>query len=211
MPHIAPIQLHVNGLGIERVRLRRSPSGTEVIITDTVLGPFALTDDFEIEVMVPGDGGKWQKVDCTRLVVFLENARRRDDIRPTAEEESARPAPSWVTRSEVAEARIFAPTDHIEESLTKRSLRRSRRPFIAWEATLLRAQKALYAGRIPHCLFGGYLPVPDEAQSVELLVPDAAAGIKWLLSRGYKKDQTCPLTALDRLNGMPVRLIECEE
>lgn len=71
----ANLQIRVNGILITKLTLRREmksgyPDGPyQVVITDPVLGPFAINDTFEIELK---EGrGKWRKVFANELLTTL--------------------------------------------------------------------------------------------------------------------------------------------
>jgi hypothetical protein len=71
------LQIRVNGIKIEKLKLRRQmrsgyPDGPwEVVVTDPVLGEFAIDDTFEIELKQCRQ--PWRKIFSAELLTTLES------------------------------------------------------------------------------------------------------------------------------------------
>jgi hypothetical protein len=74
------IALRVNGLRVTKARVRRGKKGLELIITDSLLGDFAVDDSSEVEVLellFPPEmrhrlpNGGWRKMSLRILVALL--------------------------------------------------------------------------------------------------------------------------------------------
>jgi hypothetical protein len=71
----ASLQVRVNGVPASKLTLRRQmcsgyPDGPwEVVVTDPVLGSFAISDDFNIEVKQRGQ--PWRKILVAELLTIL--------------------------------------------------------------------------------------------------------------------------------------------
>ena len=92
------VALRVNGLQVTRARVRRGKKGPELIITDPLLGDFAVDERFTLELLellvspemrqrLPNDG--WRKVSLRILIVLL-----RSGVVRIAEE--SRTTRSWL-------------------------------------------------------------------------------------------------------------------
>lgn len=75
------IALRVNGLRVTKARVRRGEKGPELIITDQLLGDFAIDDSFTLELLellfppamrrrLPNGG--WRKVSLRILMGLLQ-------------------------------------------------------------------------------------------------------------------------------------------
>jgi hypothetical protein len=74
------VALRVNGLRVTKARVRRGEKGPELIITDPVLGDFAIDDSFTLELLellLPPEmrqrlpNGGWRKVSLRILIRLL--------------------------------------------------------------------------------------------------------------------------------------------
>ena len=76
------VALRVNGLQVTRARVRRGKKGPELIITDPLLGDFAVDERFTLELLellvspemrqrLPNDG--WRKVSLRILIALLRS------------------------------------------------------------------------------------------------------------------------------------------
>jgi hypothetical protein len=74
------IALRVNGLRVTKARIRRGQKGPELIITDPLLGDFAIDDSFTLELLkllCPPEmrrrlpNGGWRKVSLRILIRLL--------------------------------------------------------------------------------------------------------------------------------------------
>jgi hypothetical protein len=74
------VALRVNGLRVTKARVRRGEQGPELIITDPILGDFAVDERFTFELLellvspemrqrLPNDG--WRKVSLWILIALL--------------------------------------------------------------------------------------------------------------------------------------------
>ena len=76
------VAFRVNGLRVTRARVRRGEKGQELIITDPLLGDFAVDERFTLELLellvspemrqrLPNDG--WRKVSLRILIALLRS------------------------------------------------------------------------------------------------------------------------------------------
>jgi hypothetical protein len=74
------VALRVNGLRVTKARVRRAEKGPELIITDPVLGDFAIDESFTLELLellFPPEmrqrlpNGGWRKVSLPILIRLL--------------------------------------------------------------------------------------------------------------------------------------------
>ena len=74
------VALRVNGLEVTKARVRRGEKGSELIITDSLLGDFAVDDSFTLELLellFPPEmrqrlpNGGWRKVSLKTLIALL--------------------------------------------------------------------------------------------------------------------------------------------
>jgi hypothetical protein len=74
------VALRVNGLRVTKARVRRGEKGPELIVTDALLGDFAIDDSFTLELLellvstemrqrLPNGG--WRKVSLRVLIALL--------------------------------------------------------------------------------------------------------------------------------------------
>jgi hypothetical protein len=205
MMHVVPILLRINGVTIERVRLRNGAGhDVEVLVTDKVVGEFKLHDGFEIEALkgFQKDSGGWHRVNCGQLVELLRSAGPKGaDAEPIDRS-------GWLQTTDVAEARAFAASDHIEEALINTTERRSIRRFKTWERSLRRAARLLYVAEIPFYLFSTYSPRTDEAGAIEFVVRNSAAATDWFAANNYRIDAARPFLVIDPVNETQIRFIQ---
>jgi hypothetical protein len=76
------VALRVNGLRVTKARVRRGEQGPELIITDPILGDFAIDERFTLELLellvspamrqrLPNDG--WRTVSLRILIALLRS------------------------------------------------------------------------------------------------------------------------------------------
>ena len=74
------VALRVNGLRMPKARVRRGRKGLELIVTDPLLGDFAIDENFTLELLellVPPEirgrlpNGGWRKVSLRILIALL--------------------------------------------------------------------------------------------------------------------------------------------
>jgi len=76
------VVLRVNGLEVTKARVRRGEKGPELIITDSLLGDFAVDDSFTLELLelvhpqeirrrLPNGG--WRRVSLRMLIALLRS------------------------------------------------------------------------------------------------------------------------------------------
>ena len=74
------VALRINGLRVTKARVRRGQKGPELIITDPLLGDFAIDDSFTLELLellCPPEmrqrlpNGGWRKVSLRILIALL--------------------------------------------------------------------------------------------------------------------------------------------
>jgi hypothetical protein len=127
------------------VRIRQpvnSDADFDVVVTDPIVGSFALNSDFEIDVH--DSDSSWKRVSLEELKAILKRKNLRVDDLPTA--------------SEIAECRLFARVDDIEIPYWERSRLSGRGRE---EACVRYVQKILYRVGIPHVVAGTTFTVPS--------------------------------------------------
>ena len=145
-PDEFPCELLVNAVPIQSVRIRQdaeSDGDFDVVVTDSILGAFALHSDFEIDVQEPDAG--WRRVSLDELKGIL---KRRNLL----------PMGGLPKSSEMAECRLFARVDDIQiphwESAPRSILRRQ-------DACVQFACRVLYRTGIVHLVSGTTFIVPS--------------------------------------------------
>ena len=102
-------ELRVNGVSIPTVRIRQgaeSAGDLDVVVTDPVVGCFALHSGFEIDVPEPDSG--WRRVSLDELKGILKSRYLL-------------PAEDLPKASDIAECRLFARVDDIQIPCWERS------------------------------------------------------------------------------------------
>ena len=174
--------LLLNGVSIRTVRVRQgaeSAGNFDVIVTDPILGPFALHSGFEIDVSQPNSN--WRRVSLEELKGIL-NSRY------------LLPADDLPKASEMAECRLFAPVDDIQIPYWERS----RLSTLGREAACVRyVQRILYRTGIPHLVAGTTFTVPS--------APTARIPLK---RAGFRQSTISPSALVEPRTQVSIQLIE---
>jgi hypothetical protein len=174
--------LLLNGVRIKCLGIRQgaeSAGDLEVVVTDPVLGPFALHSGFEIDV--PEPDSNWRRVSLDELKGILRSKYllSADDL-PKA--------------SEMAECRLFARVDDIQipqwESTPRSVLRRQ-------DACVQFACRVLYRTGIPHLVAGTTFTVPS--------APTARIPLK---RAGFRQSEISRSALVEPRTGCSIQLIE---
>jgi hypothetical protein len=181
-PDEFPFELLVNAVPIQSVRIRQgaeSDGDFDVVVTDSILGAFALHSDFEIDVQEPDAG--WRRVSLDELKGIL----KRRNLLPIGDLPKA---------SEIAECQLFARVDDIQipqwESTPRSVLRRQ-------DACVQFACRVLYRTGIPHLVAGTTFSVPS--------APTARIPLK---RAGFRQSQISPSALVEPRTGCSIQLIE---
>jgi hypothetical protein len=175
-------ELLVNGLSMRTVRVRQGGESTgdfEVIVTDLMLGPFALHSGFEIDVPEPDSG--WRRVSLDELKGIL---RSRYLL----------PAEDLPKASDIAECRLFARVDDIQIPCWERSPLAVRGRE---EACVRYVQRIFYRVGIPHLVSGATFVVPS--------VPTARIPLQ---RAGFRKSAISPSALLEPRTQVTIQLVE---
>ena len=177
-----PCELLLNGMSVRSVTIRQtteSDGDFDVVVTDSILGAFALHSDFEIDVQ-EADAG-WRRVSLDELKGIL---KRRNLL----------PIEDLPRASEIAECRLFARVDDIQiphwESAPRSVLRRQ-------DACVQFACRVLYRTGIPHLLAGTTFSVPS--------APTARIPLK---RAGFRQSEISPSALVEPRTGCSIQLIE---
>ena len=180
MQQSASVQVRVNGILINQVRLRGSKSDPRMVIVDPVVGAFEIDDRdnrFHVEVLdlnLPTEvrttlpNGGWKHISVQALIVMLRDATEGPE--PGDGDRS-----SWVHGSDIAELDGLRP---VEEP----SVLRARRGF-------RKAARVLYSAGIPYLIVGEYESPEDLdvcMRAALLIVPDAPRAHERLCANGFK-------------------------
>jgi hypothetical protein len=194
MAYAAPIELRVNGMAVTSVGLRRKPSGSgvEVVVADKLVGEFALTDEFDLEVCTPKAPGLWERVDCARLLALLNEYEI--EVRAGADK-----------GADAAEARPLTAAAANSGAETKAQIR-----LAVWDAALRKAQRALFAAGVPCLLRVEFPTFRDIARNTDLcvfdlLVTDAPTAHRTLCENGFRAHPRRPLAVVES----SARLVIC--
>ncbi len=175
-------ELLLNGVRIKSLGIRQgaeSAGDLDVVVTDPVLGPFALHSGFEIDV--PEPDSNWRRVSLDELKGILKSRYllSADDL-PKA--------------SEIAECRLFARVDDIQipqwESTPRSVLRRQ-------DACVQFACRVLYRTGIPHLVAGTTFSVPSASTA---RIP--------LKRAGFRQSEISPSALVEPRTGCSIQLIE---
>jgi hypothetical protein len=143
---VMPCNLIVNGVPFGSLSVRNRPDDSDdfdVVVTEPMLGQFALHAEFDIDVCEPDSD--WRRVSLEELKGMLtKSALRTVGDLPRA--------------SEIAECRLFARVDDIEIPYWERS----RLSGLGREEACVRyVQRILYRVGIPHLVAGTTFTVPS--------------------------------------------------
>jgi hypothetical protein len=174
--------LRLNGVPLQSVSIRNRPDypdNFDLVVTDPVVGPFALNPDFEIDVRE--SDSDWGRVSLDELKgIITRTALLKIEDLPKA--------------SEIAECRLFARVDDIEiptwESTPRSVLRRQ-------DACVRYVQRIFYRVGIPHLVAGTTFCVPS--------APTARIPLK---RAGFRQSKISPSALVEPWTGCAIQLIE---
>jgi hypothetical protein len=176
----ASVQVRVNGIVINQVRLRGLKSDPRLVIVDPVVGAFEIDDRdnrFHVEVLdlnIPTEvratlpNGAWKQISVKALTALLREATERSGA-----EDGDRS--SWVHGSDIAELEGLRPDAQPSDVRSRRGFRK--------------AARILYNARIPYLIVGEY-ESPEAldgcTRTVLVIVPDAPRAHERLCANGFK-------------------------
>jgi hypothetical protein len=175
-------ELLLNGVSIRTVRVRQGAESTgdfEVIVTDLILGSFALHSCFEIDVPEPDSG--WRRVSLDELKGILRNRYLL-------------PADDLPKASDIAESRLFARVDDIQIPCWERSRLATRGRE---EACVRYVQRIFYRVGIPHLVSG-----------TTFLVPSAPTARIPLQRAGFRKSAISASALVEPRTKVSIQLVE---
>jgi hypothetical protein len=176
----ASVQVRINGIPINQVRLRGLQSSPQLVIVDPVIGAFEIDDRdnrFHVEVLdlnlskdvratLPNGG--WKHTSVLALIAMLRDATEGSGT-------EAGDRSSWVHGSDIAELEGLRPAP-------EPSVLRARRGF-------RNAARILYAARIPYMIVGEY-ESPEAvdfcSRTVLVIVDYAPRAHERLCANGFK-------------------------
>ena len=184
MQQSASVQVRVNGILINQVRLRGIKSDPRLVIVDPIVGAFEIDDRdnrFHVEVLdlnlskevraTLANGG-WNNISVCALIAMLREATEEPAVVDGDRS-------SWVHASDLAEIDGFRP---VEEPIVLRARRGFRK-----------AARILYAARIPYLVVGEYED-PEEidncARTALVVVPNSRRAHECLCSSGFEPHPT---------------------
>lgn len=177
-----PCELLLNGVSVRTVRVRQgaeSAGDFDVVVSDPVLGPFALHSGFEIDV--PEPDSNWRRVSLDELKGILKSRHLL-------------PADDLPKASEVAECRLFAPVNDIQIPYWERS----RLSTLGREAACVRyVQRIFYRVEIPHLVSGTTFTVPS---ALTARIP--------LKRAGFRQSAISPSALVEPRTEVSIQLIE---
>lgn len=174
-------QFLLNGLSIRSAKIRQiadSQGDFEVVVTDPLLGAFALHSGFDIEVSQPDAG--WRRISLDELKADLKRRNQLADELPTA--------------SEIVECRLFAKVDDIEIPNWNAGQFSRLEP----EGACVRyVQRIFYRVGIPHIVSG-----------TTFLVPSAPTARIPLKRAGFRQSKISRSALLEPRTNVTVQLVE---
>ena len=178
-------ELLVNAVPIQSVRIRQGAESTDdldVVVTDPVVGSFALHSGFDIDIHQPDQS--WRRVSLDELKGILKsrNLLSVEDL-PKA--------------SEIAECRLFARVDDIQIPHWERGRLSTRGRE---EACVRYVQKILYRVGIPHLVAGTTFTVPS--------APTARIPLK---RAGYRQRPISRSALIEPRTNVAIQLIERDQ
>jgi hypothetical protein len=176
----ASLQVRVNGLLINQVRLRKLQSAPQLVIVDPVIGAFEIDDRdqrFHVEALdlnIPTAVratlayGGWRHISVQALIALLRDATEGAD---SADGDRS----SWVHASDLAEIEALRPAAEPGALGARRGFRK--------------AARVLYGARIPYLIVGEYDSPEDFdvcMRTALVIVPDAPRAHERLSAVGSK-------------------------
>ncbi|MGC2450124.1 MAG: hypothetical protein WA477_20910 [Candidatus Sulfotelmatobacter sp.] len=181
-PDEFPCELLVNGVPIHSVRIRQgagSADDLDVVVTDPVVGCFALHSVFDIDVHEPDQS--WRRVSLNELKGILKD-------------KYLLPGDDLPNASEIAGCRLFAKVNDIPIP----EWERGRFSVLGPEEACVRyLQKILYRVGIPHLVSGTTFMVPS--------VPTARIPLK---RAGFRQSTISPSALVEPRTKVTIQLIE---
>ena len=175
-------ELRVNGVSIPTVRIRQgaeSAGDLDVVVTDPVVGCFALHSGFEIDVPEPDSG--WRRVSL-------------DELKGIFRSRYLLPADDLPKASDIAESRLFARVDDIQIPCWERSRLAIRGRE---EACVRYVQRIFYRVGIPHLVSGATFVVAS--------VPTARIPLQ---RAGFRKSAISPSALVEPRTQVTIQLVE---
>ena len=179
MKQSASVQVRVNGIFINLLRLRGLKSDPRLVIVDPVVGAFEIDDRenrFNVEVLdlnVPTEvratlpNGGWKHISVQALIALLRDATEGHELGDGARS-------SWVHGSDIAELEGLRPDAQPSDVRARRGFRK--------------AARILYEARIPYLIVGEY-ESPEAVdfctRTVLVIVPDAPRAHERLCANGF--------------------------
>lgn len=179
MQQSASLQVRVNGILINQVRLRGIKSDPRLVIVDPIVGAFEIDDRdqrFHVEVLdlnIPTEfrtalpNGGWKDISVRALIAMLRDATE-------APETGDGDRSSWMHASNLIEIEGLRPGED-------RSILRARRGF-------RKAARILYSERIPYLIVGEYESADDLdvcMRTALVIVLDAPRAHERLCANGF--------------------------
>jgi hypothetical protein len=178
-----PFELRVNGVPVESVHIRPAHDAADdlqVVITDSQIGLFALSDAFEFEVREQGT--PWHPITLEQLKKALTESTESLQVE------------DMPKASEVADRRLFDRLDDIDVP-HRGSPRLSE--LTGHVDCIRRVQKVLYEARIAHRIAGTVFVVPSVLQAR-----------MYLMKAGFRKSTIAPTALIEPRSGCAIQLVE---
>lgn len=184
MQQSASVQVRVNGVLINQVRLRGFKSDPRLVIVDPVIGAFEIDASdrkFQVEALdlnIPTElrstlpNGGWKHISVKDLIALLRGATEDDGAGDGDRS-------SWVHASDLAEIEGL-------RQIAEPCVLRARRGF-------RKAARILYSAGIPYLIVGEYEPPEDSdacTRTALVIVPDSPRALEHLCSNGFKPHLT---------------------
>ena len=184
MQQSASLQVRVNGILINQVRLRGFKSDPRLVIVDPIVGAFEIDDRdnrFHVEVLdlnLPKEvratlaNGGWKDISVRALIVILRDATEGSGA-------GDGDCSSWVHASDLAEIEGLKPVPEPNVLFSRRGFRK--------------AARVLYRARIPYLIVGEYESPEDLdvcMRTALVIVPDAPRAHERLCANGFKAHPT---------------------
>jgi hypothetical protein len=177
-----PCELLLNGVRVQSVRTRQgaeSGSDFDVVVTDPMIGSFALHSGFEIDV---------HELDSSWRRVSLE------ELKASLKSKNLVPVDDLPKASEIGECRLFARVDDIQIPQWERSQLSARGRE---EACVRYVQRIFYRVGIPHLVAGTTFTVPS--------APTARIPLK---RAGFRRSAISPSALIEPRTQVSIQLIE---
>lgn len=177
-----PCELLLNGVSMRSVKIRQTAEAAgdfEIVVTDPLLGAFALHSGFDIEVHEPDAGRRRISLDELKAVLNRRNPISADDL---------------AKASEIAGCRLFAKVDDIEIP----KWNRARFSELGPEGACVRyVQRIFFRVGIPHIVSG-----------TTFLVPSAPTARIPLKRAGFRRSTISRSALLEPRTNVTVQLVE---